>query len=127
MNPDEITQLKSAVSERAKTSSFAEEYPDAPSWAVELYEQLQESERQLDELERRKKANAEIWKTPLAESIEETTRRVASLAVQAGIATEEEKTLAKSGATSDVEHDDQGGLTEAERLLIPKSERHRIQ
>lgn len=126
MRPDEITRLKNAASEGAKTSSFAEEYPDAPSWAVELYERLQENEQQIDELERRKEAETEAWKSALVEGAEKMNRQVASLAVEAGIATEEEKTLAKSGAPIDVDDDEQRELTEAQRLLIPKSERHRL-
>jgi len=127
MNTEEINRLEAAVESGERESSFADEYPAAPEWAVELHEQLQQNEQQIDEIERRKEAKAEAWKSALVDGAEKMNQQVASLAAHAGIATDDEKALAKSGAPSDVDDDEQRELTEAERLLIPKSERHRLQ
>lgn len=87
-------------------SDFAEEHPDAPEWAIETAEQVQETRERIRQKERELKADLETR----VSSVEQRKRerkakwedlatdletRIAVLATQAGVATEEEKQRVK--------------------------------
>lgn len=97
---DTISDLDAALTGEGATPDFEEAHPDAPEWAVELVDEIEENAAALDELERQKAKRRQRWQRELRESIERTTERIATLATNAGVATEDEVDLAKAARAS---------------------------
>lgn len=118
---DAIKDLDAALTGDGDTSSFEKEYPDAPQWAVEAAEQVAENNKRLNRVERERKHRKEAAIDALGRRVKEVKSRIAAMAAQAGIATEEEKRLIKSAR----EADKQSGLDDSQKFFIPSSERER--
>ena len=108
---DTVTELDAAVTGEGTTSSFEEEYPDAPQWAIELSEQIEETAARNDEIEQAKQER----RARLKHSLE---TRIAAMAIQAGVATEEEKQLVKEAREADEQY---SNLDDLAKFFTPET------
>lgn len=117
-----IKDLDAAVTGESDgtTSAFADEYPDAPAWAVELAGQIEANEAQLRELERSKEKQRAAWQHELKESIESLEKRSAVVAANAGVATSDERSDVLEAET---ETDDDVELSARQSFFIPENEK----
>lgn len=119
MKPEEIRRLEQAVESKEQTE-FAEEYPEAPEWAKEAAQQIENKERQLqNHLTRRDRQLRE----KMEDHRTDLRLKVARIAAAKGVATREEKQLLKS---TDVETDGESSqyddLDDRAKFFTPKSE-----
>jgi hypothetical protein len=104
--------------ETSSTSKFEEEYPDAPEWAVEMSKQLEENRKRIA----RKRAARKQTMEELAATLKE---RVATMAVNAGVATDEEKALVRKmrGEKSAGSEKLEDRLGARQKFFVPDHER----
>lgn len=113
---DALDELDKAVSGGGTSSSFAEEYPDAPAWAIDLAEATEENAARLDRKQKAQKTRKMRVKNTLVEAVEETAKRADALARAAGmVADGTDNSGAEKGLASD-------NLNERQKFFIPKGE-----
>jgi phage host-nuclease inhibitor protein Gam len=117
---DGIKDLDAALTGESAASSLEETYPDAPQQAIENAKQLDQLKNQIEALTTKigaRQIEQELQREHINNELAAITEQVAVLATQAGVATEDEKELAKS-VTQSTDSDEQ---TELGKLFAPSS------
>jgi hypothetical protein len=112
---DAIKEFTNDETSDETASNFAEEYPDAPQWAVSMAEQLEANRQRIDRAAKARKNRKQRWQNDLKDTIKSNAERVEVLAHAAGLVEDVHDNEASK-------HADDVDLDDRQKFFVPESE-----